>query len=304
MLVSIGFSIRAVAERTGISQHTIRAWERRYDVLRPTRTDTNRRVYEEQDVERLTLLARAVAAGHSIGLIAKLDDEQLRSMAEPTSALAGIGAADHLESSVRAVRELNADALAVELRRASSSLGVEAYLEEVVVPLLKLVGNEWQLDETGIAREHLASAVLRSHLEELRRAFPAGAGAPRIIVTTPAGEHHEFGAMMAAVVAARDGWRVYYLGPNLPATEIAASARRVGASAVALSLVHPENAISVGEAIVELAKMLDGKRLLVGGSNLESLREFIAASNATDLSTLKGLRAELSALRAGSLSRN
>jgi DNA-binding transcriptional MerR regulator len=304
MLVSIGFSIRAVAERTGISQHTIRAWERRYDVLRPTRTDTNRRVYEEQDVERLTLLARAVAAGHSIGLIAKLDDEQLRSMAEPNSGLVGASAADHLESCVRAVRELNADALAAELRRASSSLGVDGYLEDVVIPLLKLVGSEWQLDETGIAREHLASAVLRSHLEELRRAFPAGAGAPRIIVTTPVGEHHEFGAMMAAVIAARDGWRVYYLGPNLPASEIAASARRVGASAVALSVVHPENAIAVGKDIVELSTLLEGRRLLIGGSDLQALHEYIAASNASELSGLKELRAELSAIRAGSLSRN
>jgi methanogenic corrinoid protein MtbC1 len=110
--------------------------------------------------------------------------------------------------------------------------------------------------------------------------------------------------MMAAVIAARDGWRVYYLGPNLPASEIAASARRVGASAVALSVVHPENAIAVGKDIVELSKLLDGRRLLIGGSDLDSLREYVAASSASDLSTLKELRAELSAIRSGSLSRN
>ena len=302
--VSIGFSIKAVAERTGLSQHTIRAWERRYKVLQPMRTDTNRRVYEEQDVERLELLGRAVATGHSISLIAGLPNGELERLGQVPRVDRQESAASLLQSCLRSVGDLDAEALALELKRASSSLGVDAFLDEIVSPLLQEVGNEWQNNEAGIAREHLASAVLRSQLEELRRAFPAGAGAPRLLVTTPVSEPHEFGAMMAAVAAAHDGWRVYYLGPNLPAAEIASAAHRVSATAVALSIVHPADVSAVSRDLRQLAKALEGRPLLVGGGAVPHFEGDIKALGAIGLGTLEELRTQLRRLRSGLPVRN
>jgi len=298
--VSIGFSIKAVAERTGLSQHTIRAWERRYSVLRPMRTGTNRRVYEEQDVERLELLGRAVAAGHSIGLIASIPDDELRRLGDTVRGASGESATATFEACLRSVRDLDAEALGSELRRAASTLGVAKFLDEVVSPLLRHIGEEWQRDESGIAREHMASAVLRGQLEELRRTFPASAGAPRLVVTTPVSEMHEFGAMMAAVTAATEGWRVYYLGANLPAPEIARAANRVGAAAVALSVVHPGSEDAVQRDLVALAEALDKRPLLIGGSGLHWLLPTIEKLGARYLTTLDDLRGELSRLRSGS----
>jgi methanogenic corrinoid protein MtbC1 len=202
------------------------------------------------------------------------------------------------------VGDLDAEALASDLKRASSSLGVEAFLDEIVSPLLQEVGNEWQNNEAGIAREHLASAVLRSQLEELRRAFPPGAGAPRLLVTTPVSESHEFGAMMAAVAAAHDGWRVYYLGPNLPAVEIAAAAVRIGATAVALSIVHPADLPAVSRDLRQLAKALEGRPLLIGGGALAHFEMDIKSIGAIGLSNLEELRTHLRRFRSGSPLRN
>ena len=304
MLVAIGFSIRAVSERTGLSQHTIRAWERRYGVLNPSRTDTNRRVYEEGDVLRLELLARLVEAGHSIGMIAGLPDDELRRLKEGVFSSGGASAGSLLGSCLKAVSELNEEALATELRRAASTLGTEKYLDEIVSPLLRHVGNEWERDDMGIAREHLVSAVLRGQLEELRRVFTVGSGAPRIIVTTPAGELHEFGAMMAALAAAREGWRVYYLGPNLPADEIAMAAHRVGAAAVALSVVHPASQAAVIDNLSRLAAALSGRTLLIGGSAGNWLQPTIDRVGATYLESLGELKFELARIRSSAPSRN
>lgn len=238
--VALTYSIRAVAEETGLSAHTIRAWERRYGVLEPERTGTNRRVYDEADVERLRRLQRAVAAGHSIGMIAGLSDEELGRLAGRSEARAESGDGDHREVCRRAAMALDGRALESALSRASSLLGVDGFLADVAIPLLKELGDGWHAGRVSVAQEHLGSTLLRAQLERLRRSMPTGTDAPRLLVTTPAGQVHELGAHIASLIAARAGWSVLYLGPNLPAADIAAASRKSGARAVALSVVYPE----------------------------------------------------------------
>ncbi|MGD8727337.1 MAG: MerR family transcriptional regulator, partial [Gemmatimonadales bacterium] len=171
--------IQVVARRTGITPDVLRAWERRYAAVAPGRSDTQRRLYSDADIQRLTLLKQATEAGHSIGQIADLPDEQLRErIAQDLEALgrqvvpaAGfdipVTVEQALESALQAVRDLDPAELRLALNRASLVLSPGDLIERVFVPLMRTVGDEWHRGNLGIPHEHLATAVVRGVLSDL-----------------------------------------------------------------------------------------------------------------------------------------
>lgn len=130
----------------------------------------------------------------------------------------------------------DADRLESEVRRASLRHGLRTFVEGLVVPVLVEVGTRWHSGEMSIAQEHLASGVFSRALQHMLEGSAADPDAPAIVVATPSGHRHEIGAVIAAALAGSEGWRVLFLGADLPAEEIARTAREVAARAVALSL--------------------------------------------------------------------
>lgn len=296
------YSIRAVAEETGLTVHTIRAWERRYGVIAPVRTGTNRRVYDEADVRRLKLLHRAVELGHSISMIAVLPAEDLDRLTSPGERHDGVGSGEaapsFLSSAMRALQSLDASSFESVLVRASLLLGVDAFLDDFVVPLLREVGQKWASSELSIAQEHLASALVRTHLERMRLSILPSRDAPKLIAATPTGHRHEIGAMLAAIMAARMDWDVTYLGPDLPAVEIAEAAARTRASAVAISLVYPLRDPATENQIRGLGSLLEKHTfLLVGGEAATSYAPTLEAIGAKICPDMGALREWLSHAR-------
>lgn len=290
--MSASYSIRAVAEKSGISVHTIRAWERRYQVLNPSRTESNRRTYSEQDVARLQGLRRAVEAGHSIGLIASLTLEELVPLARPT--ITNLQFDSFFEQCKLALLSLNAASLGSGLSRASCILGVDRFLAEVAIPLISFVDLEWSNSRLTITHEHMATAALKVQLERMRQAMQCDAPAPMLVVATPAHQHHELGALISAVVGASRCWNITYLGPNLPGEEIARAANQTHASAVAISLVHPEGDASVATDLARLAENLEpGVAVIAGGRAAESYASVLADLRATVCHSLDDLRQAL-----------
>ena len=265
---SIPLSMRVVAQRTGLSAHVIRVWEKRYQSVTPRRTPTNRRYYTVEDVERLILLRRATEAGHGIGTIARLPDEQLRALVStgsapaPVAAVADESARGTPESFVEALfaTVLSMDTLALEslLDRGAVVFGQIRLLNDVLVPLLTRIGEAWQAGQLKVAHEHIASAAIRGYLAGLSRPATWHPGAPAILVTTPAGQIHEVGAALVAAVAAQQGWRVVYAGAAMPATEIAAAAIQNRVRAVALSIVYPSDDPALGAELLRLTGQGDG----------------------------------------------
>ncbi len=301
--------IRHVARRTGLSQHTIRAWERRYSALVPGRSGTNRRLYSESDIEKLTLLRRAVDAGHPIGNVAHLSDTELVRLlsrpgtarretpgAPPASPLGEI-ATPAVGECLRAVQALDGAALRNSLTRHAATLGFAALTEQVLLPFLTLVGELWQDGELTIAHEHLATAAVRTTLGQILDAFQPPAHAPRLIVTTPADQMHELGALVGAVTAAGAGWRALYLGPNMPAAEIARAVQDANAHAVALGVGHTPGAARLFE---ELARLRDALKpeipVLIGGRFAAENREALRAGGLCAVADLAEFRRELDAL--------
>jgi DNA-binding transcriptional MerR regulator/methylmalonyl-CoA mutase cobalamin-binding subunit len=270
--------MRMVVRRTGLSPDVLRAWERRYGVVTPLRSDGGQRLYSETDVERLRLLRRATEAGHSIQQIKDLDAPALAALVrqeEPAAA----GERDRpgqsrvpatappdgvIAESLAAVERLDGAHLERTLRQAALTFGSATLVEGLLGPLLRQVGDRWHAGTLSPAHEHLASNVVRSVLGWVMAAHAVDGRAPRIVVATPAGERHELGAMLAAATASAEGWRTLYLGPDLPATDIAHAALEASARAVALSAIHDNGTLA--DEVRALARALPADvPVLVGG---------------------------------------
>src|SRR5215208_3818108 len=260
--------MRVVTRRTGLSADLLRAWEKRYEVVVPERSESGRRIYSHADIERLGLLYRATLAGRSIGQLAGLPATELETLvrqdalaertkddgasaprARATREAASPGptvstATDYVRECLDAIERLDASALESLLRRG------------VVAPVLERVGTYWRDGTFRPVHGHLASAVLRRVLDRVTETATSPSATPSLVVATPAGQLHEFGALLAAATAAADGWSVTYLGPDLPAEDIAEAAARTRARAVALSIVYPAGDPAVKHELRRLAALL------------------------------------------------
>jgi methanogenic corrinoid protein MtbC1 len=253
-----------------LSADVIRAWERRYSAVEPQRSAGRQRLYSERDVVRLSLLAQATAQGHSIGEVARLDLSALEALLHADEARrAGdpedvVGAA--VADALGATAALDGPALETVLKRAALRAGVDRFVDELVTRFLTEVGNRWHAGSLSPAHEHVASDTMRRVLAWVWEAYDLPPDAPRMVVATPSGEMHELGAMAAAAAALSEGWRVVYLGPNLPARDIANAAAQVGARVIALSVVYTDGA-AIWSEVAEVARsMPDGANVVIGGA--------------------------------------
>jgi len=260
----------AVARMTGISAHALRAWERRYRAVSPGRTRGGARRYSERDVRRLRLLRRAVDAGHPIGQVAVLPDDEVARRLAWTGAEAA-PAALPVEAILEHARRLDVDALERSLALHLATLGPRSFALDLALPLLRRIGDEWERGALSVASEHAASTALRSLLGATLRRDAALARGPMLVFATPAGERHELGALVAATYALGLGASAVFLGPDLPAAELASAARRLGAAAVALGCVGPDRDATRRELVALRRALPDPVRVWLGGAGAESL---------------------------------
>lgn len=302
-----GLGIEAVAQRSGLSQHLIRIWERRYAAVHPVRTESNRRLYSEADVTRLALLNRAVHAGHRIGDVATLSTPKLEQLIgkdfpKPTASRGkGKGASpDFVQLAMHAITQFDSEELGAILSHAEVDLGQARTLDQVVMPLMTMLGEMWRDGAVRIAHEHMATAVIRNHVGAILASIRYPANAPAIVVATPAGQLHEVGALVVAVAAALEGWRPVFLGSNLPADEIAGAVHKSGARAVALSLVFPSDDPRLPAELNRLRQLLsDNVRILIGGRAAEAYGNAIDSVHAYRMTDIGGFRSQLDLLRSG-----
>ena len=300
-------AIKVVARRTGLSAHVIRIWEKRYGAVEPERTGTNRRLYSDEQIERLSLLRDITQNGHSIGHVAKLPTEKLRELAREShgtnghtarALAAAPGAPTFLDECAAAVKSLDARALEETLKRAATELGAQGLLQRVIAPLAQILGELWRDGTITAAHEHFASAVIRIFLGHAAKSFAGADSAPVLVVATPAGQIHELGALLVGAAAANLGWHVTYLGASLPAAEIAGVARQNRARAVALSLVYPEDDPRLEGELTRLHDSLPTEvTLLVGGRAMPAYRDVLGKIGAIEMKDLTDLCATLDDLR-------
>jgi MerR family transcriptional regulator, light-induced transcriptional regulator len=313
------YPVRLVAVRTGLTPHVLRAWERRYGVVSPARTEGGQRLYSDLDIERLRLLRRLTDRGHAIGRIASLPIAELARLDEDTggaeegaASSGGEGSrADEAEQTrahcvgesiaavLRATRRLDAVELQAVLEQAAVTLGVPVFIDEVVAPALVRIGHGWAEGSVSVAQEHMATAVFRRVLGWLFQVYEVSGTAPPLVVATPPYQVHEFGALMVAISAAADGWAVTYLGPDLPVADLVSAVGQTSARAVAVSAVYvPEGADLLAELREMRAALPEQVPLLVGGAAASEIAAEAEAAGARVIASLPEFRAMLRRLAA------
>jgi DNA-binding transcriptional MerR regulator/methylmalonyl-CoA mutase cobalamin-binding subunit len=300
--------IQVVVRRTGLTADVLRAWERRYNVVEPGRSEGGRRLYSDDDVERLRLLRRATRGGRRISNVSTLSLESLAALVQedereevkggPEEGEAAVASTEiHLKACLAAVERLDGRELEGAIGRALVLLGAPLFMDRVAAPLLEEVGDRWRRGEVKPAHEHLVSAILQRVLGRVIESSEPPGTAPGIVVTTPAGQTHEFGALFAAATAASEGWRVTYLGPNLPADDIATAVRSTGADALALSVVLEEEEPDLASELRELRlKLPPTVPILLGGAAVGAYQGVVDEIEAIVLPNLEQLRLTLSSL--------
>jgi len=299
--------ISIVTRKTGLRPDVIRAWERRYGTVRPARTPSNRRLYSDEDVRRLSLLRRALDAGWRISNVSGLDDEELERLvreANDSNPLAAGPAPvrsrldDHLNRCLEAIVDMDGDRLRRQLERASTEFSRIDLLDKVLAPLMQRVGDGCAGGWLRTANEHLASSVVRTFLDGLHGAYPISDAAPVLVVATPAFQYHELGAALVAAVGRMDGWKTVYLGPNLPAEELVAAARVRGARAIALSIAYPADDPRLADELLRLRRLLDSDvTILAGGPSAAGYQVALDEVGAIRIDNLSALREYLLAMR-------
>lgn len=239
---SLEYPIRAVAQMTGLSLDTLRAWERRYEAVVPRRGERGR-VYTDADITRLRQLGALVARGHAIGSIARHSDTQLADLLKSSDALSSGSEPDlavaRLDEITTALDRYDLATMERELNRFAAVLPPRELIFAVVIPLLTDIGRRWEAGTLRPAQEHMVSAIVRTVLGGLLRVLSRADASPRVVFATPSGERHELGLLCGAVLAAAAGLGVVYLGCDLPATEIWHAAERAEARIVVISLTTP-----------------------------------------------------------------
>jgi methanogenic corrinoid protein MtbC1 len=283
--VTTALNIAALAQRTGVQPDTLRKWEHRYGVIRPERTPGGQRRYTDHDVARVEWLKARLAEGYRIGEAAALLGSADMDEAPPT--------VDGLRDALYA-RIAASEASALE-RLVAQSLGVlsvEEAIVDVLAPVLERVGAGWAEGKLTVAQEHLATSVIRAHLERLL-ADPRGSARGVAVLACAPGERHELGLLMLAIMMRADGWQVAYLGSDVPVHDVFDLAVGMGARLVCISATLADRLTPLSGALAAV-EVPEGIDLILGGPALsEKIARDLGGRFVED-----GLRETVLALRA------
>ena len=304
------YTIKYVSQRTGLSPHLIRAWEKRYKAVVPQRSPTNRRLYSEDDVHRLQLLKKITESGQSISQIAQLESNELLDLAQrevnaisqtrknSTRLLESTNDNDYYQECLSAVLELDSNKLERWFDQAAIDLTRTELLRDVIVPLFKEIGKLWHGGSLKIINEHMATSITRNFLLNMLRTTEISDSAPKIVVATTVGQWHDVGALVVALTAAENGWYPVYYGPNLPAEEIATGVKHSHAVAVAISITHLLNQHTLINELRKLARYIgQDVTLFVGGRVVGSHTKVLEEIRAKCISDIGQFSEELKSLQ-------
>jgi DNA-binding transcriptional MerR regulator len=260
------YRIKRVAHLTGINPATLRAWERRYQLLTPRRSAAGYRLYTDEDVAILARIKRLIDEGLSIGeALERVRQTSIAIDPHADPALLDAVCAEMVEALLSMDRPRAQDAW----ERLSSVPSLRR-VDDVLMPVLRVVGERWACGEIGIADEHYATAFAREKLAALIGEMESGiAGGPLAVCAGLPGEFHELGLMGAALHLLDAGWRVIYLGISVPVEEVGRVAGERRASMVCTSVMRPMSREEFALLASELRRVLpDGTEVVIGGAGV------------------------------------
>lgn len=281
------YNIKAVEQSTGISSSTLRAWERRYHVCQPQRSDSGYRLYSDRDIAVIRWLKAQVDAGMSISqAVAWLDSLTASAGILDHVILPASGdmvipplspATHHMMRRDYAVlqKELIAALLGFDEDKAEHILAeafalypLELVGENLIAPVLIEIGERWHRGEITVTREHYASTLLQQRLAAILRTAPHPNKKNLIWVTCAPGEDHEIGAMLLTIYLRRAGYQTQYLGKNIKAVDLVNDANEYQPAMILLSAATHESAVNLQALSKELAKLTTVRPIIGYGGRI------------------------------------
>ena len=224
------YNIKSVSLRTGVQPVTLRAWERRYKILNPYRAENGYRLYSERDVALLAWLKNQVDAGVSISAAVEnflagtrrgvWPEAVIKAQAPSPSKQSSLPAAGFVKRLLAPIITRDEQTASIVFEEALATFDLLPLIEEVLCPILVEIGEAWYHGKILIATEHFASGFIRSKLMAIFQSLPVTHHPALILIGGAPGELHEIGSLMTATLLRNAGYRVEYLGPDLPLDDL------------------------------------------------------------------------------------
>ena len=242
------------ARRMGVSPELLRAWEARYGLLQPIRSDGGFRLYTAEDAERVAGMKRGLDEGLSAAEAAR----RALARARPEEGLLE----DAQGRLLAAVRSYDEAALQAVLDEALAGFALETVLRELILPALREVGDEWERGELEVGQEHFASNLVRERLLGLARLWGRGGGPLAILACAP-GERHDIGLIAFGLLLRSHGWRILFLGADTPLSTLG---RAVATTAPRLVVVASMDSSLLEREAGELRRLGRSAPLVLSGA--------------------------------------
>jgi MerR family transcriptional regulator, light-induced transcriptional regulator len=257
--------IGELSRRVGVSTELLRAWERRYGLLRPERSAGGFRLYGDDDEERVRLMQRHLEHGVSAAEAARLAlaGEPATAEAAASPSAAPPDARQRLSRALDTFDEPEAHAVIDELL---ARFTLDTILRDVLLPYLHELGDRWARGEVSVAQEHYASGLLRGRLLGLARGWDRGAG-PRVLLAGAPGELHDLALIAFGLALRARGWRVTFLGQDTPVRDLTETVRTLEPSLVVVAATTRRRLSSIAAELSELAEIVP---LAVAGAGADA----------------------------------
>lgn len=233
------YSIKAISSLTGLTPETLRAWERRYQCITPTRNASGRRSYSQADLEKLKLLVRLTKNGHHISKIANLSCEELDQFLQQDPAQTDPQPSNLFNQIINAVQNYRIEHCEALLKRALLAYEPLDYARNILLPALHQIGLLWHEEKINIAQEHMfSSCVKRIILTMVNNLHQPSKRNPSMLFATPSGESHEFGILLGCLIAAARQYTCYFVGANLPGLDIVDACNHLNPDIIVIGMVN------------------------------------------------------------------
>jgi methanogenic corrinoid protein MtbC1 len=291
--------IHRVAKLTGLSKDVIRVWERRYGLVKPSRSSNRYREYSDEEVALLRFVKAQMEQGATIGSLAAEGHDSLVArmhVATPVSVEEQKPHERLLDDLMGSLAPIDKAGFERRLNGAVAVIPFEEAVQRILLPLQRRVGELWHQGRLNVAVEHYVTKIIQQKLFSVMNQLPVNEFGPRILIACPEGETHEIGAQAVAYMAATRGCHVYYLGPNLPSSDLVTFCETIKPDLVLLSLTEIKSEAAVLQQLKALEQLATRWSVAVGGQGARAIEDRLRDTKIELLDDLTALHSRLTIL--------
>jgi MerR family transcriptional regulator, light-induced transcriptional regulator len=288
--------IHRVAKLTGLSKDVIRVWERRYGLVKPSRSANRYREYSDEELALLRFVKAQMEQGATIGSLAAEGRESLVARMQVTTPLSAEEQKPHdrlLDDLIGLLDPLDKAGFERKLNGAVAVIPFDEAVQRILFPLQRRIGDLWHEGRLNVAVEHYVTKLVQQKLFSVMNQLPVNEFGPRILIACPEGESHEIGAQAVAYIAATRGCQVYYLGPDLPSSDLVAFCEQIKPDLVLLSLTEAKPEAATLQKLKELEPLATRWSVAMGGQGARAIGDLFRETKIELLDDLTALHNRL-----------